>query len=263
MWDKKDISSPAIWKSKLSELIDEYDLEVNEDEDGSFEVWKQGDPSAENLTKKDWKKKKIRNGCFTWDQKEEIKAAYKYRQNLTGSSAAKPIVVDGFQLNQTNLGVEDESGSNGLWDMAGQVAVSIGLDQPNSEGPIFAEEWGQERIYVALRNIVDALLPGVDTADSTEYVDIRSIGSDDPWIDITLNHTPIWKIKEVVENFGYTVSSNIIAQDGRDERKLVPDLPDLPNKTWDHSRLQHVPIWKMRQILEYAGYTVLFAPSNF
>ena len=53
---------------------------------------------------------------------------------------------------------EDEKGTNGLWDKAAEIALEIGLNFkaqypekfPNDE-PVYAEDFGQEIIYNALK----------------------------------------------------------------------------------------------------------------
>lgn len=47
---------------------------------------------------------------------------------------------------------EDEKNTNGLWDKAAEVAKQIAYSK-NVEGPIYPEEWGQEIIYKALKEV--------------------------------------------------------------------------------------------------------------
>jgi len=56
---------------------------------------------------------------------------------------------------------EDEKGTGGLWDKAGEIAVQIGLEfkksNPNliPDGePVYAEDFGQEIIYYALKEVM-------------------------------------------------------------------------------------------------------------
>lgn len=49
--------------------------------------------------------------------------------------------------------LEDEKGAVGLWDYASEIAKQIAFSR-NEEGPIYAEEWGQEIIYNALKSIL-------------------------------------------------------------------------------------------------------------
>ena len=48
----------------------------------------------------------------------------------------------------------DETGAGGLWDYAGETAKQIAFDR-NEDGPIYAEEWGQEIIYNAFKRILN------------------------------------------------------------------------------------------------------------
>ena len=57
---------------------------------------------------------------------------------------------------------DDEKGSGGLWDKAGEIALKIGLEikeeypevLDDPDGPIYAEDFGQEYIYEFLRDLV-------------------------------------------------------------------------------------------------------------
>lgn len=48
----------------------------------------------------------------------------------------------------------DETGADGLWDYAGEIAKQIAFDR-NEDGPIYADEWGQEIIYNAFKRILN------------------------------------------------------------------------------------------------------------
>lgn len=54
---------------------------------------------------------------------------------------------------------EDEKGTNGNWDLAGEIAVRVGLQMRDNgmlkdeNGPVYAEECGQEIIYNYLKEI--------------------------------------------------------------------------------------------------------------
>lgn len=45
---------------------------------------------------------------------------------------------------------EDEKGANGLWDLAGEIAVVVACER-NGKGCYYAEDWGQEVIYNLLK----------------------------------------------------------------------------------------------------------------
>lgn len=49
---------------------------------------------------------------------------------------------------------QDETGSCGLWDLAGEIA-SIVAFYKNIDSPIYPMEWGQEEIYNFLRGYVN------------------------------------------------------------------------------------------------------------
>lgn len=48
---------------------------------------------------------------------------------------------------------EDEKGANGLWDLAGEIALAVAFKREVfvEEQPYYAEEWGQEEIYNLLQ----------------------------------------------------------------------------------------------------------------
>lgn len=51
---------------------------------------------------------------------------------------------------------EDETGADGLWDKAGEIAVAVGLyvkANPPKDDIVYAEEWGQEIIFNALKRL--------------------------------------------------------------------------------------------------------------
>lgn len=58
-----------------------------------------------------------------------------------------------------NLQIDDEKGAGGIWDLAGEVAVNIGLEAqrcnfiPSNE-TVYAEDFGQDEIYKLIRDLV-------------------------------------------------------------------------------------------------------------
>lgn len=59
-------------------------------------------------------------------------------------------------INKTDKAFDDEKGSNGLWDMAAEIATDIGLhikDNPPRDDVVYADEWGQEVIYNKLMEV--------------------------------------------------------------------------------------------------------------
>lgn len=93
---------------------------------------------------------------------------------------------------------DDEKGSAGLWDYAANVAVQVGLQMKaegllkDSDGAVYAEECGQEKIYIAFKHIVQSMLRDYvaenvydfeDLADHALYImdrERRSLRSADP-----------------------------------------------------------------------------------
>lgn len=67
---------------------------------------------------------------------------------------------DGFDLANLITNGEDEKGAGGLWDVAAEIAVEIGLSMrkehpellvdAEKDGPVYAEDFGQELIYRVL-----------------------------------------------------------------------------------------------------------------
>ena len=54
----------------------------------------------------------------------------------------------------------DEHGANGLWDLAGHIALSVGYELRAqgilpTNAPVYAEELGQETIYNILRSFTE------------------------------------------------------------------------------------------------------------
>lgn len=50
----------------------------------------------------------------------------------------------------------DETGTNGIWDLAGEIVVTAVLQyKQNSNGePIYAEDCGQEIVYNLIKNYI-------------------------------------------------------------------------------------------------------------
>lgn len=68
----------------------------------------------------------------------------------------------------------DEKGANGLWDLAGELALKAGIAAANNgllknpQAPLYGEELGQEAIYDVLRNLVQSSI-GVERLKTLLY----------------------------------------------------------------------------------------------
>jgi hypothetical protein len=70
--------------------------------------------------------------------------------------------------------IEDEKGSGGLWDLAGEIALAVAFSRDGiTNDAAYAEEWGQDAIYDKLCLAVNPIEQSVIFADNGDMIEAR------------------------------------------------------------------------------------------
>lgn len=112
-----------------------------------------------------WKAEYDKNGNVTYSENSNgywWKAEYDEESNRTyledsfGYKEGTPRAELEQEPEKENI-YDDEKGTNGLWDKAGNIATQVGLflqDNPvSTNGIVYAEDYGQEIIYDLLKDL--------------------------------------------------------------------------------------------------------------